>query len=94
VADIALHYIPNDNAFSNTFRIYIFTCRNDQATYRPSEEFEALTWFWDVTTQADKEIITNNQLGVNSRFYKLGRLSEMEAFEQSFIDWYLSFLES
>jgi phenylpropionate dioxygenase-like ring-hydroxylating dioxygenase large terminal subunit len=55
-------------------------------------DLEQLTWLWDVTTQADKTIIQNNQKGVDSRFYKSGRLSEMETFQQSFLDWYLTLL--
>lgn len=51
-----------------------------------------LTWLWDITTHADKEIITNNQRGVNSRFYVPGRLSEMEHFEQHFLNWYIQTL--
>jgi Rieske 2Fe-2S family protein len=51
-----------------------------------------LTWLWDVTTQADKAIIMNNQKGVDSRFYQSGRLSEMEGFQQSFLNWYLKTL--
>ena len=53
-------------------------------------DVDKLTWLWDVTTQADKDIITGNQKGVNSRFYMPGRLSEMEGFLQSFLRWYLS----
>ncbi|MEP3889807.1 MAG: aromatic ring-hydroxylating dioxygenase subunit alpha [Hellea sp.] len=49
----------------------------------------ALTWLWDVTTIADKTIIENNQKGVNSRFYSPGRLSKMEDFQQSFLNWYV-----
>ncbi|WP_339723347.1 aromatic ring-hydroxylating dioxygenase subunit alpha [uncultured Paraglaciecola sp.] len=55
-------------------------------------QLEQLTWLWDVTTQADKSIIMNNQKGVDSRFYQPGRLSEMESFQQSFLDWYLQTL--
>ena len=55
-------------------------------------QLEQLTWLWDVTTQADKTIIRNNQKGVNSRFYQPGRLSEMESFQQSFLNWYLQTL--
>jgi Rieske 2Fe-2S family protein len=55
-------------------------------------DLDQLTWLWDVTTQADKTIIANNQKGVDSRFYKSGRLSEMETFQQSFLDWYLEVL--
>ena len=53
-------------------------------------DLETLTWLWDVTTQADKTIISNNQAGVNSRFYEPGPLSEMEHFLQSFLRWYLA----
>ena len=48
-----------------------------------------LTWLWDVTTIADKTIITNNQKGVDSKFYTPGRLSKMESFQQSFLNWYI-----
>ena len=43
-----------------------------------------LTWLWDVTTIADKEIIERNQLGVDSRFYEPGPLSPMEDFTLQF----------
>jgi len=49
----------------------------------------ALTWLWDVTIKADEDIIVNNQKGVNSHVYAPGRLSEMEYFEQHFLNWYL-----
>jgi len=52
-------------------------------------ELEKLVWLWDITTKADKTIIENNQLGVNSRFYTPGPYSKMEAFTERFIDWYL-----
>ncbi|MFT6408960.1 MAG: Rieske 2Fe-2S family protein [Arenicella sp.] len=57
-------------------------------------DLDNLTWLWDVTTQADKTIIQNNQKGVDSRFYQAGRLSEMETFQQSFLDWYLEMLSN
>ena len=55
-------------------------------------QLDNLTWLWDVTTQADKTIIMNNQKGVDSRFYQSGRLSDMESFQQSFLNWYLQAL--
>jgi Rieske 2Fe-2S family protein len=55
-------------------------------------QLEQLTWLWDVTTQSDKTIIMNNQKGVDSRFYQPGRLSDMERFQQSFLNWYLQIL--
>lgn len=48
-----------------------------------------LTWLWDVTTLADKGIIERNQLGVDSRFYEPGPLSQMEDFTRRFVEWYV-----
>ncbi len=49
-----------------------------------------LTWLWDVTTIADKQIIERNQKGVESRFYEPGPLSPMEDFTQRFQEWYIA----
>jgi phenylpropionate dioxygenase-like ring-hydroxylating dioxygenase large terminal subunit len=49
-----------------------------------------LTWLWDVTTRADKEIIERNQAGVDSRFYEPGPLSSMEEFTARFLEWYVA----
>jgi len=57
---------------------------NKSAVEGKDYQLEQLTWLWDVTTLADKTIIMNN-----SRYYQPGRLSEMEAFQQSFLNWYL-----
>jgi Rieske 2Fe-2S family protein len=46
-----------------------------------------VTWLWDITTQADKSIITNNWKGVQSIFYEPGPFSTMEDLEGRFIDW-------
>ena len=62
---------------------------NESAVQGEDYQLETLTWLWDVTTKADKTIIMNNQKGVNSRFYQPGRLSAMESFQQSFLNWYL-----
>jgi Rieske 2Fe-2S family protein len=48
-----------------------------------------LTWLWDVTTQADKKIITNNWKGVNSRYFRPGPFSNMERMEKRYIEWIL-----
>lgn len=71
------------------------TCKCDVYWYvrgdaKPGRDYdvETLTWLWDVTTQADQEIISNNQKGVTSRYYSPGRLSEMEDFLESFLSWY------
>ena len=70
----------------------VFWFVNESAVQGQDYQMEQLTWLWDVTTQADKTIIKNNQKGVNSRFYQPGRLSEMESFQQSFLNWYLQIL--
>ena len=56
-------------------------------------DVDELTWLWDVTTQADKEIIVNNSKGVQSKYYEPGPLSSMEAMQQRYIDWILQELQ-
>lgn len=56
-------------------------------------DLQELIWLWDVTTQADETIISNNKKGVDSRFYRPGKLSEMESFQQHFLNWYLASLK-
>jgi Rieske 2Fe-2S family protein len=55
---------------------------------------DRLTWLWDVTTHADKNIIERNQQGVNSRYYVPGPLSGMEDYAWSFMSWYLETMRS
>jgi phenylpropionate dioxygenase-like ring-hydroxylating dioxygenase large terminal subunit len=52
-------------------------------------DLDHLKWLWSVTTQADKDIIERNQLGVLSRFYEPGPYTEMEEYTQDFVEWYL-----
>jgi len=52
-------------------------------------DVDALTWLWDITTEADKTIIANNSKGVHSRYYKPGPFSEMERLERRYIEWIL-----
>ncbi len=63
---------------------------NENAEEDKDYDLEELTWLWTVTTEADKNIILNNQKGVNSKFYEPGPLSEMESFITVFTKWYLS----
>ena len=56
-------------------------------------DVEELTWLWDITTQADKEIIVNNSKGVHSKYYEPGPFSGMEAMESIYIDWILQELQ-
>lgn len=52
-------------------------------------DVDELTWLWDVTTEADKEIIVNNWKGVRSRNFRPGPFSTMERMEQRYVDWIL-----
>ena len=56
-------------------------------------DVDELTWLWDVTTKADKEIIVNNSRGVRSKYYEPGPFSGMEDLEQIYIEWILAELQ-
>ena len=56
-------------------------------------DVDELTWLWDVTTKADKEIIVNNSRGVHSKYYEPGPFSGMEDLEQIYIEWILAELQ-
>ena len=56
-------------------------------------DVDELTWLWDITTQADKQIIVNNSKGVHSKYYEPGPLSTMEAMQARYIDWILQELQ-
>ncbi len=71
----------------------VFWFVHEDAEEGQDYDLQQLTWLWDVTTQADEEIIANNQKGVDSRFYSPGKLSEMEGFQQHFLNWYLEALK-
>jgi Rieske 2Fe-2S family protein len=49
----------------------------------------ALTWLWDVTSQADKTIIERNQAGVLSRAYQPGPFSLMEPGTRQYVERYI-----
>jgi phenylpropionate dioxygenase-like ring-hydroxylating dioxygenase large terminal subunit len=63
---------------------------NESAVEGKDYDRAELTWLWDITTIADKEIIERNQLGVDSRFYEPGPLSPMEDFTLRFLHWYVA----
>ena len=48
-----------------------------------------LTWLWRVTSEADKRITEDNQLGVNSRYYQPGPYAPVEPNAIAWIKWYL-----
>ena len=71
----------------------VFWFIHEEAEEGKDYDLEELTWLWDVTTQADEVIVANAQKGVSSHFYRPGKLSEMEGFQQHFLNWYLEVLE-
>ncbi|MEM7209999.1 MAG: aromatic ring-hydroxylating dioxygenase subunit alpha [Pseudomonadota bacterium] len=79
-------FLPVD---AKSSKMHIVWLVRDTAEQGRDYDVDKLTWLWRVTTDADKTIILNNQLGVNSRFYEPGPYSEMEKFTQMFVDWYV-----
>ena len=69
----------------------IWFVRSD-AELEKDVDVDRMTWLWNVTTVADKDIIERNQKGVESRFYKPGPYSPMETYTINFIKWYLNTL--
>ncbi|MFZ2508339.1 MAG: aromatic ring-hydroxylating dioxygenase subunit alpha [Steroidobacteraceae bacterium] len=63
---------------------------NESAVDGRDYDRTSLTWLWNVTTLADKEIIERNQAGVDSRYFVPGPLSPMEAFTRQFLNWYVA----
>lgn len=66
---------------------------NESAIEGKDYDRASLTWLWDVTTLADKQIIERNQAGVDSRFYEPGPLSPMEDFTRRFLEWYVATMD-
>ena len=67
----------------------IFWLVRNTAVEGADYDIERLTWMWDVTSNADKQIIDHNQMGVNSTFYQPGPYQPMEAELRNFSEWYL-----
>ena len=89
-------------AYSDHVVAYVFTpvdqyncrCDIDWLVRGDAEEGkdyrkDELTWLWDVTTLADKEIIVNNWKGVQSKYYSPGPFSAMERYERIWTEWLL-----
>jgi len=83
---VAYVFTPIDQDNSNC-QIY-WLVRGD-AEEGKDYDVDTLTWLWDVTTQADKEIIANNSRGVRSKYYRPGPFSGMERAERIYIEWIL-----
>jgi len=57
-------------------------------------DLQALTWLWDITSQADKRIIETNQAGVLSRHYTPGPFSLMEPGTRDYVERYVAELKA
>ena len=98
VGPLNFFYCANDHAV--TFRITplrvdrtdleVVWLVDEDAKEGVDYDRKRLTWMWDVTTEQDKTIITNNQAGVSSRRYTPGPYGEREYFADFFARWYLS----
>jgi Rieske 2Fe-2S family protein len=87
---VAYVFTPVDQDNSNC-EIY-WLVRGD-AEEGKDYDIDALTWLWDITTQADKRIIVNNSKGVHSKYYEPGPFAGMERAERIYIEWILQELQ-
>jgi len=87
---VAYVFTPIDH---NNSRCEIYWMVRGDAEEGKDYDVDKLTWLWDVTTIADKEIIVNNSKGMHSKYYEPGRLSGMEKEERVFIEWILQELQ-
>ena len=87
---VAYVFTPIDHKNS---RCEIFWMVRGDAEEGRDYDVDALTWLWDITTHADKEIVVNNSRGVHSKYYQPGPFSGMERAESIYIDWILRELQ-
>ena len=83
---VIYRFLPTDLQVTDMEIVWLV---NENAEEDKDYDLDNLTWLWTVTTEADKEIILNNQQGVNSRYYEPGPFSKMEDYTQSCLEWYL-----
>ncbi len=77
----------------NTSQCRIYWMVRADAEEGKDYDVDTLTWLWDITTIADKEIIVNNSKGVHSKYYQPGPFSGMERAERVYIEWILQELQ-
>jgi Rieske 2Fe-2S family protein len=87
---VAYVFTPLDQ-HNSTCEIY-WLVRGDAEEGR-DYDVDRLTWLWHVTTLADKEIITNNARGVQSKYYEPGPFARMEIAERNYTEWLLQELQ-
>ncbi|NND46572.1 MAG: aromatic ring-hydroxylating dioxygenase subunit alpha [Woeseiaceae bacterium] len=87
---VAYVFTPVDHNNSNCEIYWLVRGNADEGKdYNVSD----LTWLWDVTMQADKEIIVNNSKGIHSKYYRPGPFSGMERAERTYVEWILQELQ-
>ena len=87
---VAYVFTPVDQ---NNSRCEIYWLVRGDAEEGKDYDVDALTWLWDITTQADKRIIVNNSKGVHSKYYEPGPFAGMERAERIYIEWLLQELQ-
>ena len=87
---VAYVFTPVDQHHS-TCEIY-WLVRGDAEEGR-DYDVDRLIWLWHITTLADREIITNNARGVQSRYYEPGPFARMEKAERIYTEWLLQELQ-
>lgn len=83
---VAYVFTPVDK---NNSKCQIYWLVRGDAQESRDYDVDRLTWLWDVTTQADKTIITNNAKGIHSKYYRPGPFSKMERAESNYVEWLL-----
>jgi len=83
---VLYRFIPHTPMTSSLEVIWLV---NGNAREGVDYDLEKLVWMWRVTSKADKRIVEDNQLGVNSRFYEPGPYAPMEARVAAWTEWYL-----
>ena len=83
---VAYVFTPVDK---NNSKCQIYWLVRGDAQESKDYDVDRLTWLWDVTTQADKTIITNNAKGSHSKYYRPGPFSKMEREESNYVEWLL-----
>ena len=88
---LAYVFVPVDH---NHSRAELYWLVRGDAQEGRDYELDRLTWLWDRTMRADKEIVLNTARGLRSRYYEPGPLSTMEQVQGAYLDWLLEQLGS
>lgn len=83
---VAYVFVPVDQENS---RAHLYWLVRGDAEEDRDYDVDELTWLWDRTMRADREIVERTAEGVRSRYYEPGPLSTMEHAQCIYIDWLL-----